>query len=205
MLKFVGAIAGLALVALASSAQAATVIDAKTIKLTTAGGVVLQVGELVALDFLGTDVALASEGAVATANQVYSDAYGGQNTGPQNAIDGVMPFYRSYYDNPTFFHALNPAGFLNVTLAAPKNLASLSIYGRTDCCSERDIYNVEIFNSSNVSIFSGRLDARNSDHVATVTFDKPAGGVPEPASWALMIMGFGASGALLRRRRLLAA
>jgi hypothetical protein len=31
-----------------------------------------------------------------------------------------------------------------------------------------------------------------------------AGGVPEPASWALMIMGFGSAGAMLRRRRRLA-
>ena len=29
----------------------------------------------------------------------------------------------------------------------------------------------------------------------------PNGGVPEPASWALMILGFGAAGAALRRRR----
>jgi hypothetical protein len=28
-----------------------------------------------------------------------------------------------------------------------------------------------------------------------------SGGVPEPASWALMIMGFGGVGALVRRRR----
>ncbi|HZZ69475.1 MAG TPA: PEPxxWA-CTERM sorting domain-containing protein [Phenylobacterium sp.] len=32
-----------------------------------------------------------------------------------------------------------------------------------------------------------------------------AGGVPEPASWALMIMGFGAAGAMLRRRQSLAS
>jgi hypothetical protein len=31
-----------------------------------------------------------------------------------------------------------------------------------------------------------------------------AGGVPEPASWALMIVGFGSAGAMLRRRRSLA-
>jgi hypothetical protein len=30
----------------------------------------------------------------------------------------------------------------------------------------------------------------------------PAGGVPEPASWSLMILGVGAAGAALRRRRL---
>ena len=29
----------------------------------------------------------------------------------------------------------------------------------------------------------------------------PTGGVPEPATWALMIMGFGSIGAMLRRRR----
>jgi hypothetical protein len=32
-------------------------------------------------------------------------------------------------------------------------------------------------------------------------FDKLAGGVPEPASWALMIVGFGGAGAALRGRR----
>ena len=31
-----------------------------------------------------------------------------------------------------------------------------------------------------------------------------SGGVPEPATWALMITGFGAAGAMLRRRRALA-
>lgn len=32
-------------------------------------------------------------------------------------------------------------------------------------------------------------------------FDSLAGGVPEPTTWALMIVGFGGAGALLRRRR----
>lgn len=33
----------------------------------------------------------------------------------------------------------------------------------------------------------------------------PTGGVPEPATWAMMIMGFGLAGATLRRRRLVSA
>jgi hypothetical protein len=35
-----------------------------------------------------------------------------------------------------------------------------------------------------------------------VTGPDPVGGVPEPTSWALMIIGFGGAGAVLRRRRL---
>lgn len=34
--------------------------------------------------------------------------------------------------------------------------------------------------------------------------ETPVGGVPEPATWSLLIMGFGGAGAMLRRRRLTA-
>jgi hypothetical protein len=37
----------------------------------------------------------------------------------------------------------------------------------------------------------------------TITTDALGGGVPEPAAWALMITGFGLTGAALRRRRVL--
>ena len=36
-------------------------------------------------------------------------------------------------------------------------------------------------------------------------FSVPAAAVPEPAAWALMILGFGGAGAQLRRRRRIAA
>jgi hypothetical protein len=38
---------------------------------------------------------------------------------------------------------------------------------------------------------------------SNLDFTKDGGGVPEPATWALMIMGFGLTGAALRRRRVL--
>jgi hypothetical protein len=51
-------------------------------------------------------------------------------------------------------------------------------------------------------------DINGFDNAGSIAFDiKPVsevrgpGGVPEPASWALMITGFGAAGAMLRRRR----
>jgi hypothetical protein len=37
--------------------------------------------------------------------------------------------------------------------------------------------------------------------LATYSLNSPAVAVPEPAAWALMIMGFGGVGALMRRRR----
>ncbi|MBS0362601.1 MAG: PEP-CTERM sorting domain-containing protein [Proteobacteria bacterium] len=39
--------------------------------------------------------------------------------------------------------------------------------------------------------------------ITPFTLDVTGGGVPEPASWALMITGFGLMGAALRRRRML--
>jgi hypothetical protein len=39
------------------------------------------------------------------------------------------------------------------------------------------------------------------DNFTTGAFDVLSGGVPEPASWALMLVGFGGAGAALRRRR----
>lgn len=42
-------------------------------------------------------------------------------------------------------------------------------------------------------------------HGFTVGVGGVAGGVPEPATWAMMILGFGAAGATIRRRRSLLA
>ena len=39
----------------------------------------------------------------------------------------------------------------------------------------------------------------------SLQFTEQAGVVPEPATWAMMIMGFGAAGAMMRQRRRLAA
>jgi hypothetical protein len=54
---------------------------------------------------------------------------------------------------------------------------------------------------------SGGYDTNSRGTIAMVQtfsqggFDRDSLGVPEPASWALMILGFGAVGALLRQRR----
>jgi len=59
------------------------------------------------------------------------------------------------------------------------------------------------------TMFTGDTNANLGPGVQldNVRFDTPAntGGVPEPASWALMIVGFGCAGTAMRRRRGLAA
>lgn len=56
------------------------------------------------------------------------------------------------------------------------------------------------FNGNSVSLdFSGASVTPNS--LSTVDVRFAANGVPEPATWALMIGGFGLAGATLRRRR----
>lgn len=48
------------------------------------------------------------------------------------------------------------------------------------------------------------LSSKSAKVKATFTLDKMPTGVPEPATWAMMISGFGMAGATLRRRRALA-
>ena len=61
------------------------------------------------------------------------------------------------------------------------------------------------------NLFGGHCDPAKKGLTVAANFDWDndptfgVGGVPEPASWALMIMGFGAAGATLRRRRILMA
>lgn len=54
-----------------------------------------------------------------------------------------------------------------------------------------------------VSLFEQDIFTLASRHSASVgvRIDSVTGGVPEPSAWALMLLGFGGAGGLLRRRR----
>ena len=76
------------------------------------------------------------------------------------------------------------------------------LFGNNPADSSVQAFNTQIFNNN----------GRNLRDISHVTFfgtlnDNGGGGnaVPEPATWALMIMGFGSAGAMLRRRRTLVA
>lgn len=187
--------------ATAAPAAAASVVGATRVTVTSALPDYLQVGELLAFDFGDINRALASNGGVATALSQYPAAEGG---GPAEAIDGVYPVNYDYDFNPAAPGVYHSGGsganeYLTVSFAAPTSLAKIQIYGRGDCCATRDVYNVTVFGAGDTVLFSGRLDARATGN-DSILFDAPGGGVPEPASWSLMIMGFGVAGALFRRR-----
>lgn len=197
--KLVAGIAGAATLFAAAPAFAVSVVNAKRVEITSAIPDWLQIAEVEAYEF-GTllNVAASANGGVATSTGY---GYGGE---PSGAIDGVIP---SGYVGPDVFHSdtFGAGEMLTITFASATDLASLKIFGVMDGGAPRNFFQYRIYNAGNDLLAQGQLDSRinSSDEVF---FDAPAvGGIPEPSTWAVMILGFGAAGAALRSRRRLAA
>ena len=180
----------------AGPAAAVTVVDATRIEITSAVADYIQIAEVFAFELDTLDnVASGAEGGTATAT---GTGFGGP---PGGAIDGnADPVYGGH-----FYHSAGGADVLTIFLGRTATLDSLRIVGRSNCCRNRDAWNVTIFDASNTVLFSGLLDSRNSPtYDAVAQFDDPTppvGGIPEPSTWAMMILGFGAAGAAMRSRR----
>ncbi|HMO45145.1 MAG TPA: PEP-CTERM sorting domain-containing protein [Rubrivivax sp.] len=173
------------------SAQAG-LVGVKTITVQNAIGQWLQVAEVAALDMSSTNVALASNGATATAPDTWDAA-----STPAKAIDGITA---GSYSLGQIFHEGSPLtnDTLTITLASVEELLSIQIWGRTDCCSERDIYNVSFLDATGGLLHAMRLDATGTSHTAFANLPNTAQQVPEPASLALV--GLGMLGLFATRR-----
>lgn len=162
-----------------SSAQA-TVFGVNKIRVTSSAPTWLQISEVVAIAGALGDVALASQGATT------SDGGVGFNGQASNAIDGIAPApWGGGGSTGSIFHSdtLNVGEFLTVLLSGTYNITELSIFGRTDCCSGRDVYDVQLLAADDAVLFSAtNQSANNADHEASIS-------VPEPATLALMGLG----------------
>lgn len=186
--------------ALAFSAPAHAV-TAVSLEITNALGTWLQVTEVQAFDTSGTNVAAAINGG--TASGAVAGTWNAGST-PATAIDGLTNGNFNFGSGiGTMYHpsTMGGANALLVNFAAPTDVIQVSIYGRSDCCSDRDVYNFRLLDAVGQTVASGRLDANNVTHFATYTVAADPALVPEPASWAMMIAGFGLVGTAMRRRK----
>lgn len=194
--KLLTGVAALAIGLGAASANAA-LLGVSSILISNAGvpDGWLQVAEFEAYQLgTGTNAALA-----ATASA--PDSWNAFST-PDKAIDGNTD---GNFFNQSVFHEGNPrtGDTLTITLAAVTDLSGFAIYGRTDCCSARDVYNIDFLDAAGATLFSATdVDATaGSDHVARFQF--PSQQVPAPGVLALFGLGallLGARTALRRAR-----
>jgi hypothetical protein len=198
MKKFLIAAAIAALAAVPASAV--TVLGATKIRITNLVPIWLQVSELQVFNFSNFNVALAANGGVASSNLAPYDA----PYTPDKANDGLTN--GDFFATPGFHSSVEDGTqYLDIDFAST-DLSSFTLFGRTDNGAQsRDFYGYTIF-SGNQVLTSGQIDLRNTQIIegtnsATVTFDAPTSGVPEPQTWALLVAGFGLIGVSMRRRK----
>lgn len=159
----------------------AGLIGVSEILITPSNNTWLQVSEVVATQTgTGNDLALLSASATATGSSIYSPT-----SDPSKAIDGVGPV-----DYPNIFHSGEGDGtsWLRIVLGSISELDSIDIMGRAGCCTERDIYDIELFDVQGASIFSARnVSAFNNDHTASILL--PDTRIPTPAPLVLISLG----------------
>jgi hypothetical protein len=140
-------------------------------------------------EFTGTEYTLGPVTFDSILLQSYKDAYG---------MPGVVPYLGNYGPLLTIssttkalgLHLGSYSGIQTVTYTVG------SVIGTLDVPAPDDTTFIGFIDSSPISV-----TFTNDAELDTIRFTTGDGTVPEPASWAMLIVGFGLTGTAMRRRR----
>lgn len=170
------------------------------------------------IKFAALALSAALAGAVPAQAAAIDSAYNFEATftdGPNSKISGTvnLSFDAADSDNPITFKSFSSAALAGYT-ANPSPFYNFISVGNcsTDICSvasgtSQFFLNLELTPAGEIKPSSSRLiysaqGSREIFYSKNVTVNRVvSGAVPEPSTWALMILGFGAVGYAMRRRQ----
>lgn len=191
--RFCGSAAAIVFYITAIPASAG-LIDVSKIEVTSTNNTWIQVAELIATETgTGLNAALSANGGTAFAPNMWAGT-----ASPFYAIDGSFP---SPYPNIYHSGGTGPGNYLDIILANPTELDSVTIYGRGGGWQERDIFNIAFFDLRGNLIYSFTGADASSTGFATVELPDASAAVPEPATLALLGLGMLGLGMTRRRSR----
>lgn len=118
--------------------------------------------------------------------------------GPVGNVGGISQTFSAGTYNVSFDLSQDGGSFSQVDFGGTTLLSNVSV-------GDYSSYNFTVTVGANSALSFSFQNDPSYYYLDNVVVDLVAGGVPEPTTWALLITGFGFTGATMRRRRTVAA